>query len=212
MKRNRFNKAWVHRHVTDPFVRQAGQDGYRSRAAYKLTEIDDRDHLILPGMAVVDLGAAPGSWSQIARQRVGASGRVVAIDVVAMAPVAGVEILQADFSTDAGLQALLGALGDDCAGLVLSDMAPNLSGIGTVDQARVMHLADLALDFSCRYLRSEGALLVKVFQGADFDAFRARMGAVFGKVAVRKPKASRGESAEVYLLGKEKKSTSLSVR
>lgn len=207
MKRNRHDKAWMRQHVTDPYVQRAQQAGYRSRAAYKLLEIDARDALLRPGMVVVDLGAAPGSWSQVLRQKVGDRGRIIAIDLLPVEPVAGVTVLQADFSTDEGLASVEAALGNSPADLVLSDMAPNLTGVAVVDQARGALLAELALEFAARHLTREGALLVKMFQGGEFDRFRRAMAQRFEVVAVRKPQASRDRSAETYLLGRRKKLT-----
>lgn len=201
MKRNKTSKAWMHEHLNDPYVQRANAEGYRARAAYKLMEIDERDHLLKPGRVVVDLGAAPGSWCQVARQRCGASGKVFALDLLPMEPVAGVDFLQGDFTDDGVLAELEARLGGAALDLVLSDMAPNLSGVATVDQARSIHLCELALDFAQRHLKPGGQFLVKVFQGEGFMEFRRAMEAVFAAVQVRKPKASRDRSAEVYLLG-----------
>jgi len=199
MKRTKTSKAWMREHVNDPYVQRAKSEGYRSRAAFKLMEIDDRDHLLRPGMVVVDLGAAPGSWSQVALRRVG--GRVFALDLLAFEPLPGADFIQGDFQDDAvlgELESRLGGLGVD---VVLSDMAPNLSGIDTVDQARSICLGELALDFAARHLKPGGAFLVKVFQGEGFMQYRGEIQKHFASVQVRKPKASRDRSAEVYLLG-----------
>ena len=193
-------------HVTDPFVRAAKREGYRSRAAYKLMEIDKRVGLFKSGMSVVDLGAAPGGWSQIALQRVGRGGRVVAVDLLPMEEIPGVKFIVADFATDAGLE-LTRQTAEGEIDVVISDMAPNISGIGIADQARAMHLAELALDFAIRYLKPKGSFLVKLFQGDGFDPFVAVARQHFGKVAIRKPEASRDRSNEVYLLGTSKKAS-----
>lgn len=202
MKRSRTSRQWLQRHVNDPYVQRSKREGYRSRSAYKLTEIDDRDRLLRPGQLVIDLGAAPGGWSQVAAKRVAANGRVVAIDLLAMEPLAGVDFVQADFTTRRGLEAVRERIHGRRADVVLSDMAPNLSGIAISDQARSMGLAEAALDFAVAHLQPEGAFLVKVFQGAGYDEFLRAMRAAFAKVAVRKPNASRDESAEQYLLGR----------
>ncbi|HHV49720.1 MAG TPA: 23S rRNA (uridine(2552)-2'-O)-methyltransferase RlmE [Rhodocyclaceae bacterium] len=202
MKRTRTSKAWMQEHVNDPYVQQAKKDGWRSRAAFKLLEIDAKDKLLKRGEVVVDLGATPGGWSQVAVQRVGESGLVLALDLLEMAPIRGVHFIQGDFREDAVLTQLEEALGEREVGLVLSDMAPNMSGVAVMDQARVMHLAELGLDFSRAHLKPEGAFLVKVFQGRDYEAFVRAMRETFQNVVVRKPDASRDRSAEVYLLGR----------
>ena len=189
-------------HVNDPYVQQAKKDGWRSRAAFKLLEIDAKDNLLKRGEVVVDLGATPGGWSQVAVQRVGESGLVLALDLLEMAPIRGVHFIQGDFREDAVLTQLEEALGEREVGVVLSDMAPNMSGVAVMDQARVMHLAELGLDFSRAHLKPEGAFLVKVFQGRDYEAFVRAMRETFRNVVVRKPDASRDRSAEVYLLGR----------
>ncbi|MDX9738397.1 MAG: 23S rRNA (uridine(2552)-2'-O)-methyltransferase RlmE [Azonexus sp.] len=202
MKRTRTSKAWMQEHVNDPYVQQAKKDGWRSRAAFKLLEIDAKDKLLKRGEVVVDLGATPGGWSQVAVQRVGESGLVLALDLLEMAPIRGVHFIQGDFREDAVLTQLEEALGEREVGVVLSDMAPNMSGVAVMDQARVMHLAELGLDFSRAHLKPEGAFLVKVFQGRDYEAFVRAMRETFRNVVVRKPDASRDRSAEVYLLGR----------
>ncbi len=202
MKRSKSGRAWMHQHVSDPYVKLAQKEGYRSRAAYKLLEIQRRERLIRPGGLVVDLGAAPGGWSQVAAQLVGPGGRVVAIDLLPMAPVPGVEFLLADFASEEGAAGLEALLQERRADLVMSDMAPNLSGIAGADQARHYHLAELALEFARRHLRPEGAFVVKVFHGEGYDAFRAQMAQVFRQVSGIKPEASRDRSREVYLVGK----------
>ncbi len=201
MKKNKTSRAWVHDHINDPYVQRAQAEGYRARAAYKLLEIDERDKLLRPGMLVVDLGSAPGSWSQVAVRRLAGRGRVVALDILPMEQVAGVEFLQGDFTDDAVLAAFEKLVGDAPVGLVMSDMAPNLSGVALTDQVRGIHLAELALEFARDKLASDGRFVVKVFQGSGFMEFRKAMEQAFAKVEVRKPKASRDRSAEVYLLG-----------
>lgn len=202
MKKSHSSKQWLRRHVNDPYVQRSKREGYRSRSAYKLTEIDARDRLLKGGLLVVDLGAAPGGWSQVAAQRVGPSGRVVAIDLLAMDPVAGVTALQADFASRKGLEAVQQALDGRKADVVLSDMAPNFSGITVADQARTLELAEIARDFALLHLKPDGAFLVKVFQGAGFDEYLRSLKHAFAKVVVRKPEASRGESAEQYVLAR----------
>jgi 23S rRNA (uridine2552-2'-O)-methyltransferase len=188
-------------HVNDVFVKRARSEGYRSRAAYKLLEIAKRDKLLRPGMFVVDLGAAPGGWSQVARAQVGPRGEVIALDVLEMAALPGVTFLQGDFR-DAAVEAQLReAIGGRPIDLVLSDMSPNISGIALSDQARAMHLAELALEFAVKHLKPGGSLLVKVFQGSGFHEFFQEMRSRFKKIATRKPEASRGRSNELYLVG-----------
>ena len=188
-------------HVNDPYVQLARKEGWRSRAAFKLMEIDDRDKLLRSGEVVVDLGATPGGWSQVAARRVGADGLVVAVDLLEMEPIAGVAFIQGDFREDGTLSRLEKMLAGRPVGLVMSDMAPNMSGVPLVDQARIMHLAELGLDFCRAQLKPEGAFLVKVFQGTDYEAFLRSMREAFRTVVVRKPDASRDRSAELYLLG-----------
>ena len=183
-------------------MQRAQAAGYRARAAYKLLEIDERDHLLKPGAVVVDLGSAPGSWCQVAVKRCGPKGRVLALDLLPMEAVAGVDFLLGDFTEDGVLAELEARLEGARVDLVLSDMAPNLSGVATVDQARSIHLCELALDFAVQHLKPGGQFLVKVFQGEGFMAFRKQLEGAFASVQVRKPKASRDRSAEVYLLGK----------
>ena len=192
----------MQRHVADPYVKLAQKEGYRSRAAYKLLEIQRRARLIRPGSLVVDLGAAPGGWSQAAVHLAAPGGQVVAIDLLPMVPIPEVEFLQADFAWEEGAAQLEALLLGRKADLVMSDMAPNLSGIAGADQARHYHLAELALEFARRHLRPTGMFLVKVFHGEGYEAFRAQMGRAFSKVSGFKPEASRDRSREVYLLGK----------
>lgn len=181
-------------------MRAARDHGYRSRAAYKLIDIDDRDRLLQPGMTVVDLGAAPGGWSQVAGERVGTRGRVLALDILPMDPVPGVKIIQGDFSEEAVFSGLLHSLGPRSVDLVLSDMSPNISGIRSVDQARATALAELVLDFAGRALKPGGCLLVKVFEGEGVQQLRDGLWRSFHRVRVRKPKSSRAQSREYYLL------------
>ncbi|MCE1171841.1 23S rRNA (uridine(2552)-2'-O)-methyltransferase RlmE [Azovibrio restrictus] len=206
MARTRTSKAWMQEHVNDPYVQQAKKEGWRSRAAFKLMEIDDKDKLIHPGDVVVDLGAAPGGWSQVAARRVGDRGRVLALDVLEMQGIGGVDFIQGDFREDEVLQRFEALLGERQPRLVMSDMAPNMSGVSLVDQARGMYLAELALEFAKAHLRPDGAFLVKVFQGTDYDNFVKSMRDSFASVATRKPKASRDRSAELYLLGRNLRS------
>lgn len=205
MKRAKTSKAWMKEHVNDFFVKQSKKEGYRSRAAYKLLEIAERDHLFKSGMIVVDLGAAPGSWSQVASQKVGRTGKVIALDILEMAPLPGVEFIQDDFREERALLELRKHLEERQPDLVISDMAPNMSGIVVSDQARSMYLAELALAFSMEQLNYGGNFLVKVFQGRDFEQFHRDMRAGFKSVVVRKPEASRDRSNELYLLGLGKK-------
>lgn len=189
-------------HVNDPYVQLAKKEGWRSRAAFKLMEIDDKDKLLKRGEVVVDLGATPGGWSQVAAKRVAPQGLVLALDLLEMDPIHGVEFIQGDFREDDVLQKLEEKLGARRVGLVMSDMAPNMSGVPLVDQARVMHLAELGLEFSRAHLKPEGAFLVKVFQGTGYDDFLRLMRETFRTVVVRKPDASRDRSPELYLLGR----------
>ncbi len=202
MARTRSSARWLREHFTDEYVRRAQVEGYRSRAVYKLLEIHDRDRLLQPGMTVVDLGAAPGGWSQVATKLVGGQGRVIALDLLPMEPLAGVEFIQGDFRETEVLERLLAALADRPVDLVLSDMAPNASGIKAVDQPRGLYLAELALDFAGRRLRPGGDFLVKAFQGEGFDAFLKNLRTAFATVAPRKPRASRARSPEQYLLAR----------
>ena len=202
MKKSSSSKQWLRRHVNDPYVQRSKKEGYRSRSAYKLTEIDDRDKLFRPGQFVVDLGAAPGGWSQVLSKRIGASGRVVAIDLLRMEPIPGIEFIQGDFASKRGLAELRRLLGARPVDAVLSDMAPNMSGIVVSDQARVMDLAEISRDFALAHLHPEGVFLVKVFQGAGYDEYLKTLRNAFRKVWVRKPDASRSESAEQFLLAR----------
>jgi 23S rRNA (uridine2552-2'-O)-methyltransferase len=192
------NKEWLRRHVTDPFVRQAKAQGYRSRAAFKLLEINKREKLLRPGLLVVDLGAAPGGWSQVAAEVVKPGGTVIAVDLLQIAPISGVTILKGDFRDPGVVAALQGAQAD----VVLSDLSPNMSGIPNVDQARAAEMTQAAIDFCLGHLRPDGAFVVKLFHGVAFDDVLARLKQAFRKVSVRKPAASRGESAETYVLAR----------
>lgn len=202
MPRSKTSKAWLQEHVNDPWVQKAKAEGYRSRAAYKLKQIDAKDRLLKPGMVVVDLGATPGGWSQVAAGIVGRSGRVVAVDLLELDPLPGVTFIRGDFFEAATWSALVAELGGRRADIVLSDMAPNWSGVNVADQARVVGLAELALEAAERLLAPGGAFLVKIFHGAGFDAYVKALRERFSRVVVRKPEASRGRSAETYLLAR----------
>lgn len=216
--KNKFNKNWLHDHVNDPYVKLAQKEGYRARAAYKLSEIDEQDHLIRAGMTVVDLGSTPGSWSQYIRNRlvqlrknptpetVGKpDGCIIAIDLLPMEPIADVTFILGDFREEEGLRALEAALPPEANGkvdLVLSDMAPNLSGVGVADAARMANLAELALEFAKEHLKPDGALLIKCFHGSGYSQIVEAFKGVFKTVSPRKPKASRDKSSETFLLGR----------
>lgn len=189
-------------HINDTYVQLAKKEGWRSRAAFKLMEIDDKDKLLRRDEVVVDLGATPGGWSQVAAKRVGEGGKVLALDLLEMEPIHGVDFIQGDFREDDVLAKLEEKLADRLVGLVMSDMAPNMSGVPLVDQARIMYLAELGLEFCKVHLKPDGAFLVKVFQGTDYETFLRAMREVFKTVVVRKPDASRDRSAELYLLGR----------
>ena len=201
--RSASSQRWIAEHENDEFVQKARRLGFRSRARFKLEEIDQKDHLLVPGQIVVDLGAAPGGWAEYAVEKVGRKGLVVGLDILPMEPVPGVVFLQADFTEDAALKALEAVPGmGPGIDLVLSDMAPNISGIDVSDQAKAMYLAELALDFAKKRLKSGGIFLAKVFQGTGFDEFLADLRTNFTTVVSRKPKASRARSREMYLLAK----------
>ena len=189
-------------HVTDQYVKRANAEGFRSRAAYKLQQIDAKDRLLKPGMTVVDLGAAPGGWSQVAAKAVGPRGRVIALDLLDMGPVAGVTVIRGDFQEQETLERVEQALNGEPVDLVLSDMAPNISGIASADQARAIGLAELALEFALKHLKPQGNFLVKTFHGAGYDGLVNTLRRSFLEVHTRKPDASRSRSSEVYLLGK----------
>ncbi|KQZ66124.1 MULTISPECIES: 23S rRNA (uridine(2552)-2'-O)-methyltransferase RlmE [unclassified Lysobacter] len=203
--RSKSSQRWLKEHFSDPFVKKAKAEGLRSRAAYKLEELVERDRLLKPGMVVVDLGAAPGGWSQWVRQALGAKGRVIALDILEMPSLAGVEFLHGDFREDAVLSQLEASLGGQAVDLVLSDMAPNMSGVDAVDLPRAMHLSELAMDFADRHLRVDGAFLIKLFQGVGFDDYVRELRRRYAKVSIRKPAASRKRSTEVYALAQGKR-------
>jgi 23S rRNA (uridine2552-2'-O)-methyltransferase len=216
--KNKFNKNWLHDHLNDPYVKLAQKEGYRARAAYKLSEIDAQDHLIKAGMTIIDLGSTPGSWSQYARNRLvelrhnpnpenagKPDGCIIAIDLLPMEPIADVHFIEGDFREDEGLRALEAALPPEANGkvdLVLSDMAPNLSGVGVADSARMALLAELALEFAKSHLKPDGALLIKCFHGSGYSQIVETFKGVFKTVLARKPKASRDKSSETFLLGR----------
>lgn len=204
-KQKKKSKAWMQEHVNDPYVQQAQKEGWRARAVFKLKEIDEKDKLLKPGMTVVDLGATPGSWSQYVVRRIQPGGRLIALDLLDFELVPGVEFIQGDFRTDEVLERLKSALAGRQVDLVLSDMAPNMTGIAATDSAQVLYLAELTLDFARQHLKPGGDLLVKVFQGAGFMELRQAMQAEFGILATRKPAASRDRSAELYLLARKKR-------
>ncbi|MBS7459006.1 23S rRNA (uridine(2552)-2'-O)-methyltransferase RlmE [Coralloluteibacterium stylophorae] len=205
MPRSKSSHRWLREHFADPYVKKAQADGYRSRAAYKLEELVGRDRLLKPGMVVVDLGAAPGGWSQFVRQALGDSGTVVAMDILEMPPIAGVTFIHGDFRADDAVSRLDAALGERAVDLVLSDMAPNMSGMDAVDQPRAMYLAELARDFAQDHLAPGGAFLIKLFQGEGFDAYVQDLKRRYTRVVNRKPAASRRRSNEVYALAQGKR-------
>ena len=201
MARSKSSKRWLQEHFNDEYVQKAQREGYRSRASYKLIELQQRDRLVKPGMTVMDLGAAPGGWSQLVADWVGSNGRVIASDILPMDSLAGVEFIQGDFTEDAVYQRILASLGDRPVDLVISDMAPNLSGMKDMDQPRAMYLAELALELAQATLHDGASFLVKVFQGAGFEDYHWQLKQSFQTVKTRKPGASRQRSREVYLLG-----------
>lgn len=205
MARSKSSNAWLREHVNDHYVQMAQKDGYRARAAYKLLEINDKDKLIRPGTVLADLGSAPGSWSQVAARIIGDNGKVFAIDILPMDPIADVAFIQGDFRDDEVLEEFVTMLGGRQLDLVISDMAPNISGMSGIDQARSFHLNELALEFARDHLKPGGSFLVKVFQGSDFQPYLKAMRELFGEVVTRKPKASRDRSSEIYLLGKDRR-------
>jgi 23S rRNA (uridine2552-2'-O)-methyltransferase len=202
-KKSSSSRRWLQEHFNDTYVKQAQQSGYRSRAVYKLLELQERDRLFKPGMTVIDLGAAPGGWAQVLAKLVGSNGKVLALDILAMEPLPGVEFIQGDFSEETVLNDLLQRLENVTVDWVISDMAHNLSGIESVDQPRSIELAELALNFAIRVLTAHGGFLVKAFQGEGFDSFLVTIRQNFKKVFIRKPKASRDRSREVYILAKD---------
>ena len=205
-RRSKSSHQWLKRHHSDEYVQRARREGYRSRAAYKLLEIQEKDRLIKPGQVVVDLGAAPGGWSQVVAQTVGPKGEVFALDILEMDPLPGVTFLQGDFREQAALDRLMDLLGGRAVDLVVSDMAPNTSGINAVDQPRSMYLCELALDFTDQVLRPGGGFVTKIFQGEGFDQYIRDLRSRFGRVVTRKPAASRPKSREVYLVATGRKS------
>jgi 23S rRNA (uridine2552-2'-O)-methyltransferase len=202
MGRSKSSHQWLRKHFDDEYVKRAQREGFRSRAVYKLDEIQQKDHILRPGSVVVDLGAAPGGWSQYAAQVLKGKGRIIALDILPMDPLPGVEFLQGDFREDDVLNALNELLGDATVNLVMSDMAPNISGMDAVDQPRSMYLVELAADFAASVLGKGGDLLFKGFQGEGFDSLLKDLRGQYRKVLIRKPKASRPRSREVYVLAK----------
>ena len=205
MARSKSSSRWLQEHFSDPFVKRAQAEGYRSRAAFKLDELIERDHLLKPGMVVVDLGAAPGGWSQLVNERLRGNGTIVALDILPMQGISGVTFIEGDFREESVLKQLEAQLSGAEVDLVLSDMAPNMSGVDLVDQTRAMHLAELALDFSKNWLKPGGNFLIKLFQGVGFDEYVRSLRANFTRVSIRKPKASRARSNEVYALAQGKR-------
>lgn len=202
MARSKSSARWLNEHVNDPFVKQAQKDGYRSRASYKLLEINEKDKLIRPGMLVVDLGSAPGGWSQVASRLVGTSGRVIASDILPMDSLPDVTFIQGDFTEDSVFEQILQAINGDPVDVVISDMAPNLSGIAAADQAASIYLIELALDMAQQVLKPKGSFIAKAFQGEGYETFVKEVRSHFDTVVIRKPEASRSRSREVYVVGK----------
>ncbi len=203
MPKKSSSRRWLREHFNDPYVKKAHHEGLRSRAVFKLKQLDERDKLFKPGMTVIDLGAAPGGWSQYVAEKVGKKGRVIALDILSMETIPGVEFIQCDFHDEQALQILLNKLNNQKVDWVISDIAPNLSGIESVDLPRTLALAELAFDFALQVIKTEGGFLTKVFQGEGFDAFLAQIRRHFKKIVIRKPDASRGRSREVYILARE---------
>jgi 23S rRNA (uridine2552-2'-O)-methyltransferase len=200
MARSKSSSRWLKEHFDDEYVQRSRQEGYRSRAVYKLIEIQQKDRVLKPGMTVIDLGAAPGGWSQYAATVLGSKGRMIALDILPIEPLPGIEFIQGDFRENEVLHQLLQSLGDSGADLVLSDMAPNTSGMDAIDVPRAYYLAELALDFARQVLKPDGGLLVKLFQGEGFEAYHSELKQHFSRVVMRKPKASRARSREIYAL------------
>lgn len=198
MARSKSSNNWLREHFDDEYVKQSQKDGYRSRAVYKLKELDEKDHLLKPGMTIIDLGAAPGSWCEYVVRRLKGNGRVIALDILPMEPMDGVEVITGDFLEDEVFAELLETLGNDRPDLVICDMAPNMSGQQAVDIPRAMYMADLALDLARQVLKPGGGLLVKLFQGEGFEDYIKQMREQFSRVVMRKPKASRPRSKEIY--------------
>ena len=205
MARSKSSQQWLKEHFADPFVKKAQAEGMRSRAAYKLEELIERDKLLKPGMIVVDLGAAPGGWSQVVRRDLGSKGRVIAMDILEMPGIAGVDFIHGDFRQDEAVLRLEAVVGDASVDLVLSDMAPNMSGVDSVDQARAMYLSELAVEFADKHLKKGGNFLIKLFMGEGFDAYMKDLKIRYTKVVTRKPAASRRRSNEVYALATGKR-------
>ncbi len=205
MARSKSSSLWLKEHFSDPFVKRAQAEGWRSRAVFKLEELIDRDRLLKPGMTVVDLGAAPGGWSQMVRERLRDSGRIVALDILPMQGIAGVECIEGDFREETVVKQLESMLDGAGVDLVLSDMAPNISGVEDADQARAMHLVELAQEFAAVHLKPGGAFVVKLFQGRGFDEYLKNLRKAYQRVSMRKPKASRARSPEVYAIATGKK-------
>ena len=206
MARSKSSSRWLQEHFSDPYVKRAQAEGWRSRAVFKLDELIEREKLLKPGMCAVDLGAAPGGWSQMVRERLGDSGRIVALDILPMQGIGGVDFILGDFREASVLQQLEDVLGGMRVDLVLSDMAPNMSGVGAVDQDRSMVLAELAADFAGNHLKAGGSFLTKLFQGQGFDEYIRRLRSQYAQVSIRKPKASRSRSNEVYAMASAKRS------
>ena len=206
MARSKSSSRWLQEHFSDPYVKRAQAEGWRTRAVFKLDELIEREKLLKPGMCVVDLGAAPGGWSQMVRERLGDSGRIVALDILPMQGIGGVDFILGDFREASVLQQLEDVLGGMRVDLVLSDMAPNMSGVGAVDQDRSMVLAELAADFAGNHLKAGGSFLTKLFQGQGFDEYIRRLRSQYAQVSIRKPKASRSRSNEVYAMASAKRS------
>ena len=202
MARSKSSSRWLQEHVNDPYVQRAQKEGYRARSSYKLIELDEKDRLLRPGMRVVDLGAAPGGWSQVAARRVGDKGHVLATDILPMDALRGVDFIQGDFREEAVLNQILEHLGGEPVDLVLSDMSPNISGVSSADQAGSIYLLELALDMVRRVLKPGGTFVAKLFQGAGSDDYLKQVRGAFSKVAIRKPAASRSRSREVYVVAK----------
>lgn len=210
MAKSKSSRRWLDRHVNDPYVKQSLRDGYRSRAAYKLLELQEKERILQPGTRVLDLGAAPGSWSQIARRLVGTTGCVIALDLLPLEPLPEVQFIQGDFREEAVLAQLRELIGNQRLDVVLSDMAPNITGTTVVDQARMVYLLELALALAQEQLKPNGALILKAFQGEGFDTFLHDLRGSFTRVAQRKPLASRAESREIYLVARGFKASSRS--
>ena len=210
MAKNKFSKDWIHQHINDPYVKLAQQKGYRARGAFKLIELLDNEKLLRRGDLVVDLGSSPGSWSQVVRERLTGpggivDGRIIALDMLPMEPIAGVEFIQGDFREDEVLKQLEDMVGSHAVDLVISDMAPNLSGVGIADAARIQHVCDLAMEFSRAHLKPDGALIVKAFHGSGFSQIVESFKQHFKRVVERKPKASRAKSSETFLVARDLK-------